>query len=180
MSPRDSSNGDLPKKSWRERDAGRNRSKHVSSDPSPAGAARAREQSAGAKAALERAFNDGLVAKLVAVKTGTVPLTAATDQRPELLKKIRITEARADVNKLIDELLGLAADLPNDWEVLTRCLDHNRDEVVRMALDKMDALLAKERPKRAASLAMRLSGLEADTSDDDVRAVAERVRGKLS
>lgn len=174
-----SDDSDRPKKSWRERDAQRNRSKHVSSDSTPAGAAKARDQSAGAKAALERAFSDGLVSKLVKEKLGAPP-TVSDEKRPELLKKIRITEARADVNKLIDELLALSSELPHDWEVLTRCLDHDRDEVVRSALDKMDALLAKERPKRAASLAMRLSGLEADTSDDDVRALAERVRGKLA
>lgn len=208
-----------PKKSWRERDAQRNHSKHTSSGDGRQESPKALQSSASARAALDRAFNDGLIAKLVAqreaaktsageptppaeleaaavgMSAGAVagsagsagggvarrvaPVSPGDSQRPELMKKIRITEARAEVNALIDELYSISSELPHDWEILTRSLDHDRDEIVRASLVRMETLLVKERPPRRASLVQRLIGLIADTSDDDVRNLAEDVRQKL-
>lgn len=207
-----------PKKSWREMDAGRNRSKHVSSPAARAESPKALASSASARAALDRAFNDGLIGKLIAQREQTAaervsagpmepngapmvdiveatgngaaspvaaprrvssPTVGGDQRRPELMKKIRICEARSEVNALIDELLALPSELPSDWEILTRALDHDKDEVIRASLSRMDSLLGREKPPRRASLLQRLIGLAADTADDEVRSLADGIRAKL-
>jgi hypothetical protein len=203
MAPRDSGDDDRPKKSWRERDAQRNRSRHVSQDPRPAQSKRERDSSGQARAALERAFSDGLVSKLVQHKLGapTDPAAEAArsvdpkdlaaglsavrsageggTQRSALLKKIRITESPSEVNQLIDELLAQGGELPPDWDVLIRALDHRRDTVVQKALERMTSLITTDRPPRRGALLQRLIGLLSETDDDDVRSLAEGLREKV-
>jgi hypothetical protein len=165
-----------PKKSWRDVDRGRDRSRHVSGEPRK-DAPWQRERSHQARAALERAFSDGLVSKFVSQKEAGAPTEDQT-RRPQLLKKIRVSESRAEVNAAIDELLAFSG-FPDDWDVLVRALDHNRDAVVLRALEHIEELLGREVPPRKGALGQRLVGLIAMTLDDDVRALAERVRSKL-
>jgi hypothetical protein len=174
MSPRDRDDEDRPKKSWREIDRQRDHSRHVSaSKPEPR---RVREQSHQSRAALERAFRDGLVARLVSEKGADLP-SQEKSRRPELVKKIRMSEGRAEVNALLDELLSFST-LPDDWDVLVRALDHHRPEVVKAALEQILKLLATERPARKASLVQRVKGL-AEGEDEDLRELAEKVRAAL-
>jgi hypothetical protein len=172
MSERDE--GDRPKKSWREIDKMRDRSRHTSSSGKPQNAPRERDRSKQARSALDRAFSDGLVSELVARKEGG-SLPEDSSKRPALLKKIRISESRAEVNAAIDELLS-GGDFPDDWDVLVRALDHGKAEVVRRALERIDQLLARERPPRRAALLQRVIGLADTSDDDDVRDLAAKVR----
>lgn len=173
MSERDDDD-DRPKRSWREIDRMRDRSRHVSTDR-PA-SKRAREASTQSRAALERAFRDGLVSRLVMEKEkGEAPIEKS--RRPELIKKIRMTESPAEVNALIDELLSFST-FPDDWDVLVRALDHPKAEVQRAALEHIQRLLETERPARKASLLQRAIFL-AESDDDAVRELAERVKATL-
>jgi hypothetical protein len=174
MSQRDKDDDDRPKKSWREIDRQRDHSRHVSGTKPEA--KRVREESHQSRAALDRAFRDGVVGRLVAEK-GASPPTPEKSRRPDLLKKIRITEARSEVNALIDELLSFST-LPDDWDVLVRALDHNRPEVVGAALEHVLKLLATERPARKASLLQRVIGLT-ESDDDEIRELSEKVRAAL-
>jgi hypothetical protein len=176
MSERDRvGDGDRPRKSWREIDKMRDRSRHVGGER-PA-SPRDRERSKMSRAALDRAFRDGLVGKLIAEKeAGAAPPDRS--RRPELVKKIRTAESRAEVNAAIDELLSFS-DFPDDWDVLVRALDHDKPEVLTRALARLEALLQRERPARRASLLQRVIGLADGAEDGEVREAAARVRDAL-
>jgi hypothetical protein len=175
MSERDD-DGERPKKSWRELDRMRDRSKHVGG-AKPAEAPRERERSKMSRTALDRAFTDGLVGKLVAAKEGgSIPEDKS--KRPELLKKIRISESRAEVNAAIDELLAFS-DFPDDWDVLIRALDHDKSDVLQRALTRLAKLLETERPPRRGALLQRVIGLAENADEDEVRELATKLRQTL-
>jgi hypothetical protein len=51
---------------------------------------------------------------------------------------------------------------------------------VRAALDSLQRLLARDKPRRSRSLAIQLSILEDTCSDDDLCALARSLRAALS
>jgi hypothetical protein len=153
------------------------------------------------RAALERAFAEGKVDELAAYlapirdpspstpspptpsptapsppATTTVPGDPARAEKKDLLAAIRAADTADDANKAIDRWRTRFSDLPADPEILEKALAHPDATVVLSALSALDKLLATTRPRRTRSLCMQLSILESTSSDDDVSALAKRLR----
>ncbi len=99
--------------------------------------------------------------------------------RQELLAKIRGAEGGHEVTAAVDRFLAEFEQLPADYEVLEKALDHRKSEVVLRALEQLESALARSKPRRNRSLLMKLAMLEENHDDEDVCALAARVRALL-
>jgi hypothetical protein len=175
---------DRPKKSWREIDASKDRSSHRKDDRPKAGT-RAAQRSSAAQAqyrsALDKLFDGGGAApgsgwsKVLP----EMPKDPATEGRQELIRAVRTATGRAQVVKAVAALLE-KFPLPDDPDVLAQVILHDDDEIVRTALEKLDALLPLRTPSGKAVLGTRLRTLEDDPDrGSEVRALAGKVRRKV-
>jgi len=107
------------------------------------------------------------------------PRDPEREQKQKLLARIREAEGREAISRAIDAFLGKFSKLPDDYEVLTKCLGHRSDERVRLSLDRLSVLIERDKPRRARTLAAQLRILEDTHGDPEIRALAGRVRARL-
>jgi hypothetical protein len=100
-------------------------------------------------------------------------------ERQKLLARIKEAEGREPVTRAVDAYLGKYDKLPDDYEVLTKCLAHKNDTRVNDTLDQLSRMLGAEKPRRARTLAAQLRFLEDTHGDPEIRASAARVRAQL-
>lgn len=174
---------DRPKKSWREIDAGKDRSSHRRDDK-PRQGTKAAQRSASAqqqyRSALEKLFDGGSAATTAgwAKVLPEMPKDPASEGRQEMLRDIRKATGRAAVEKAVAALLE-RFPLPDDPDILVQVLVHSDDDLVRQALARLDALLPLRTPAGKAVLDGRLRTLEDDQDrDPDVRSLAGQIRRK--
>ncbi|HEY7956921.1 MAG: hypothetical protein ACHQ17_11525 [Polyangia bacterium] len=198
MSDRDR---ERPKKSWREIDAQRDGTRRSSPRPedsrSTASADRASKQY---RAELDALFAKGEVGKLaeklaqpVRQPPGLVdaprpkgapepqaaePEKPVDDPRAVLRKKILTALGRDEISRAVDRYVK-AHGLPRDFEVLEQALEHVKEDRVTEALQTLESMLAREKPKRSRTLAGKLRLLEETAGDAELRAFAARVRAML-
>lgn len=175
---------DRPKKSWRERDAAKDRSSHRRDD-APRPGTRAAQRSSAAqqqyRSALEKLFDGGGAGAGAGWSKvlPEMPKDPTTEGRQDLLRAVRTAAGRTQVEKAVAALLARFA-LPDDPDVLAQVLVHGDDALVRQALEKLDALLPLRTPAGKAVLETRLRTLEEDPDrDSDVRTLAGQVRRKV-
>jgi hypothetical protein len=166
-----------PKKSWRERDKGRDRSRHTNT-----AADREREnfQKTTAytryKVNLERAFSGGGMTGALREKLN--PGTEGEDKEKKL-KAMRQAEAPAAFVQAVDAYLA-AYELPDDAFLLDRALEHPKAAVQLLALARLETMRDEGRlPKPPASLKIRLDSLSLTSDEPDVQDAASRLRKKL-
>ncbi len=138
-----------------------------SATPAPPAAAPAPAEEAGAAAAP------------LAASQPSSPRDPDRDQKLKLLAKIREAEGREAVTRAVDGFLGRYPRLPDDFEILTKCLGHRSDERVRDTLAQLTALMERDKPRRARALVASLRILEDTHGDPEIRAHAGRVRALL-
>jgi hypothetical protein len=198
------SDRDRPKKSWREIDARRDGAGRGAA-PSPREASADAKASRAHRAALDALFEKGELGRY-AEKLGlgapkaseparAAPAAGPAEPRPEppkpsaasakeqervaLRKKILEGTSREAVGRAFDRYVK-AHGMPKDWELLERGLEHPRDERLAEVLVELEALLARERPRRTRTLDGRLR-LIAETHDDaELRGRAQALRNRLS
>lgn len=107
------------------------------------------------------------------------PKDPEREQKQKLLAKIRECEGRDAITRAIDAFVGRYSKLPDDVEILTKCLGHKSDERVSEALVQLTVLVGKDKPRRARTLAAQLRILEDTHGDPEIRACAAKVRGRL-
>jgi hypothetical protein len=192
---------DRPKKSWREIDAQRDRSGGQSPKrgENPRSAAQNERSSKQYRAALDALFEKGEVGKLAEKLAAPIrqppalqdmpkpkaapqpvekPAPVAEDPRSILRKKIVTAIGREEISRAVDKYVK-AHGMPEDFEVLEQALEHQKPERIAEALNVLDVLLGKEKPKRSRTLAGKLRFLEETSDDDELRATAARIRAKL-
>jgi hypothetical protein len=108
-----------------------------------------------------------------------LPRDPDREQKQKLLAKIREAEGREAVTRAVDTFLGRYPRLPDDFEILTKCLGHRSDERVRETLAQLTLLMERDKPRRARTLAASLRILEETHGDPEIRAHAGRVRSLL-
>jgi hypothetical protein len=212
VSERDRDRGERSKKSWREIDAQRDRSR---SGGAPSGGARApglssERSSKQYRAALDALFEKGEVAKFAEKLTSPPPRSTpaplpaapapaeseprraapvesapaapkpspADEARAVLRKKILTALGRDEITRAVDRYVK-AHGLPADFEVLEQALDHQKEERVREVLAALDALLAREKPKRSRTLAGKLRFIEETSDDAELKTQAAALRARL-
>jgi hypothetical protein len=168
-----------PKKSWRERDKGRDRSRHTNT-----AADREREnfQKTTAytryKQSLERVFSGGGMSGALREKLN--PEGEGKDKdKEEKLKAMRQAEAPAAFVQAVDTYLA-GYELPDDAFLLDRALEHPKIEVQLLALARLQAMRDEGRlAKPPASLKIRLDSLSLTSDESEVQEAASRLRKKL-
>ena len=99
------------------------------------------------------------------------------DGRAALRKKVVEALGRDEISRAVDKYVK-AHGWPNDFEVLEQALEHNKSDRQTEAMDALEKLLEREKPKRSRTLAGKLRFIE-ETSDGDLRDQAARIRAKL-
>lgn len=108
-----------------------------------------------------------------------VPRDPDREAKQKLLAKIREAEGREAVTRAVDAFVSKYPKLPDDVEILTKCLGHRSDDRVRCTLDQLSTLVERDKPRRARTLVAQLRMLEDTHGDPDIRAQAGRVRARL-
>jgi hypothetical protein len=107
------------------------------------------------------------------------PKDPERENRMKMMVRIRESEGRDLITKAVDAYLARWNKLPEDYEVLTKTLSHKNDDRVREALDCLESLIPRDKPRRGRTLVAQLRFLEDTHGDPDIRAQAARVRGLL-
>ena len=169
--------GERPKKSFRERDANRNKSRHVNT---ASDRERERFEKTTAytsyKQKLERVFSGGELSE--AMRDRLDP-TGEGKEKDLKLKAIRLAETPKAFAEALDAYL-VGHEFPDDLYLLDRALEHPKVAVQLRALERLDALRAEGKlAKPPATLKMRLDGLALNADDGEVQDAAGALRKKL-
>ncbi len=97
------------------------------------------------------------------------------ETRLKLIAKLRDAEGRDAITRAT-EALAARFPIPDDFELLTRLLEHRDDGRVTYALERLGVMLRKEQPRRGRALAAQLRFLEETSDEADVRSKAAEVR----
>lgn len=147
---RDNDDDEREKKSWRERDAERNRSRHVVHEkPAAPKAFHAKRDLTVAKKALTELFS------------GKKNKEQTVAWKKVLEGQGRIFSTRAD--KYV-ETFGI----PNEWDDLLRLLDHRDAPFVRTVLDKMMDRVMNETPTKKDLLVGKLRVLKIERDEPEL------------
>ena len=95
-----------------------------------------------------------------------------------LRKKVLESLGRDEITRSIDRYVK-AHGWPNDFEILEQALEHNKSDKQNEAMDQLDKLLAKEKPKRSRTLAGKLRLIEETSDSPELREQAAKIRSKL-
>ena len=109
-----------------------------------------------------------------------VPGDPARAEKRELLAAIKSAENAEDAARAIDRWHKRFGDLPANAEILEKALGHRDPAVLRAALLALEGLISREKPRRSRTLIMQLSILEDTCADDELCALAARLRHALA
>ncbi len=101
------------------------------------------------------------------------------DNRLKMIAKIKEAEGREPITRAVDAYFARYPKLPDDYEVLTKVLSHKNDDRVRETLAQLDAMITREKPRRARTLVGQLRILEDTHTDSEIRSTAAAVRARL-
>jgi hypothetical protein len=139
----------------------------------------------GPSAAAQAAQTSGAAGDAATVTPPLPPTPTAVVRDPErenkqkLLGKIREAESRDAVTRSVDAFLGKYEKLPDDVEILTKCLGHKSDDRLRMTLVQLTIIIERDKPRRARTLIAQLRMIEETHGDPEMRAQAGQVRARL-
>lgn len=174
---------DRPRKSWREIDRARGRSRHTSSsDRSDRDQERLERSQAyrSYKANLDKFFEGGATAAPGGLKALLDP-TGEKSARARAIEEIQ--KASAEDRRKWSELVKAFVEeheLPPDPYLLTEFLGHPRERVADKALARIEQLLDEGALKKIPpSLDQQLRSLELTADDEDLRSRATDLRAKL-
>jgi hypothetical protein len=107
------------------------------------------------------------------------PKDPERENRMKMLMKIREAEGRDPITKAVDAFLAKFPKLPDDFEILTKCLAHKDDDRIVGALEQLTGMLAREKPRRGRTLLAQLRFIEETHGDPAIRTQAGALKGKL-
>lgn len=175
------------KKSWKEIDQQRDRSTHVQRKDERAVKLPEGRSSRRYRAALENAFRIGSMGKVVEKLSQNPDAPTASDasaektdsaQRParqKLIHSVTSAATTADTVEALNRLLEWY-ELPEDFDLLTRALEHPDDKVKLRSMEIMERMLATTKPRRSGVLKARLMLIQDDTNTgEELLSMAERV-----
>jgi hypothetical protein len=153
------------KKSWRERDAEKDRSRHLSASPKPAEKVpfKVKRDESAAKAALNDLFN-----------------AKKSKERESAWKKVFEGPLKT-FSLRVDNFVGKFG-LPKDWDDMLRLLDHKDSGFISTILDRMIEMAPQESPIRRDLLTGKLRVLKLERDEPDLVdkfSIAERTLSAL-
>jgi hypothetical protein len=183
---------DRDKRDWREIDRKKDRSTHRQDQRKPKNPKRPTRASGRYRAALERAFESGDLGKVAERLTSNSPTEVPGEEaankrkkggrkpsKQKLMHQITGATDRKDLVKKLDKLIEHYG-LPDEFDVLTRALEHPDEAVLEKVLVHLKELLEQEKPRRAGTLKARLRLLEEDyDTPEDLKELAVEVQKLL-
>lgn len=175
---------DKPKRSWRDIDRNKDRSKHRQPDRpavSPKNKVRADSASKVYKSQLD-AFFEGKAKAPEHVKEKLIAIAETTPESKERLEGLRaikeaVTSSAADA--AVAAYL-LAWELPPDFDVISQVLVCANEDHVRLALETLGALLADKRvPRHTQLLEQRLRRVKTLSDDPELAKTADDLIKKI-
>jgi hypothetical protein len=151
------------KRSWREIDRNKDRSAHRAEPAAPHRGPRSPvAASRSHRSALDHLFSSGKVGELVKQRDQQTGVAAEDPDGPSRRSLTARIEQAADREAKIAALDAYLArfSLPADFDLLCHVLDHPDPDVVGEALDRIEALLETEPPRRARTLIAQLKILQ--------------------
>jgi len=111
---------------------------------------------------------------------GRIPKsTKASTSRLRLIRTVINAEDSKMLSEAIDELVA-SFGLPDDWEVLARVLEHDNEDLVIGAVEKMSGLLAKTaKIPRRFTTKERLRSIGQTASSGHLRELATELEARL-
>src|SRR5207248_5154171 len=97
------------------------------------------------------------------------------DGRAALRKKVIEALGRDEITRAVDRYVK-AHGWPNDFEILEQALEHHKDARQAEAMEQLEKLLSREKPKRSRTLAGKLRFIEETSDSTDLREQAARIR----
>ena len=180
---------DRDKKNWREIEKKKDRGAHAQQERKPLYPKKPTRASERYKAALDKAFEAGDLGKaaerLAAESTSPVPGEPESNKKgrkpskQKLISRIKQSAKRSETIEAIDELLE-HYEMPDDFDVFTRALEHPDESIVEDTLKRLLNLLNDQKPRRSGELRGRLRIMEEDLERaDEIKSLAEAALRKL-
>ncbi|MBW2731102.1 MAG: hypothetical protein JRH20_01845 [Deltaproteobacteria bacterium] len=132
------------------------------------------------RAALDRAFNSGKIGALIKEQTEEEGTEKTPDDasRIKLLHAISTAEDRASITKAVDAYLE-KYELPDDANVLAKAVHHRKAGIQLTAMQKLNALLDTEKPKRVRALVGQLKMIRDMADEREMEELADRLIDRL-
>jgi membrane protein involved in colicin uptake len=176
--PRYNDDDDRPRRTWREIDKQKDRSKHRQEDRPIADKkkqVRAKSASQVYRSKLDAFFEgEGKAPEHVKEKIEAVKKSDQKgDSRAAALKAIKEANSSAAADKAVAAYLT-EWEIPPDYDILCQVLTCSEEKYVGMAMDQLSKMLAERHiPRRAALLEQRLRRVKTLSEDRDLQDKAE-------
>ena len=176
------------KKSWKEIDRNKDRSKHTGrrTVDNPMGPRAKRAVKLGYssyKSSLDKLFDEGVMTdglkKTLGRHADAATGAKATDgSRTDLLRKMKKASDFKKFLDLVAKYRKAGFSYPDDFELLIRLLDHPDEDVLLEVLEALEGALQRKACKRVGVIRQRLDILE-DIVSDEALDVMDRIRDYL-
>jgi len=172
------SDEERPRKSWREIDKAKDRSRHRQEDRP----VRERRSGPGSqksyRATLDRLFKTGKIAELVEQRAPGTTGESGGETRLKQLARIKQAVGRDAVTQEVDAYLE-GNELPDDMEILEKVLEHRRAALQLDAMQRIERLLDREPPRRARTMMAQLKLIRDLGDDPELAQLATRLISRL-
>ena len=175
------SDDERPRKSWRDIDKQKDSSQHRREDKPVVENKRGPGSQKSYRAQLDRLFETGKIADLVAQRTPdeAAQKGASGDNRIKMLGAIKRAMDRDSISCEVDAYTAKFGELPDDLEILEKALEH-RDPARQLdAIRRIDALLDREQPRRKRAMVGQLKLIRDVSEDEGAVALAKKLLGRL-
>ncbi len=165
------------KKSWRDVDRGRDTSRHRDNREARPSPAQLESATAAYKRKLDAFFDEGIVPEHMKDKIGKK--SEPPSERQQLIRAIRQADSGRPLNKAVDAFLE-KFELFEDMALLLRVLEHPKDPVLLLAIERVEAFVESGQAVPKKDLYRRkLEGLEYSSFDPRVQRRAVALAAKL-
>jgi hypothetical protein len=170
------------KKSWREIDAGRDKSAHRRVEK-PGTTPYEKRTNKSYKAELDRFFDHGVAStriKGLMNQAGTAP-AAGEAENPERVKLLRKIRQAATFDSFVEAVNTLRRDhgIPRDVDVLSRMLEHPDEEAIQEALAALLEIAPRFNMMQVKALKSRLTALETASQNPQTLEQVAQLKAKL-
>ena len=133
------------------------------------------------KRALDALFDKGEAADFIKEKLAAAGIESeGPSERTELMRAVRKAKVGKELEQALDAFLA-KYELPDDLELLLRCLEHPADKVLLLALDLIWKQVELGNPLPSKPLfVQRLKGIEIASFDPRVQRKAAKILAKIA
>jgi hypothetical protein len=174
------SDGDRPKKSWREIDASRDRSSGRAPRRDPEERSRQKVEKTAAyskyKSQLDKLFTPGGAALPEAMRAKLGPTTPEAEAKKSALEALKANPAEEALRACVDQ----GVSLPEDPRLLMSLLDVKDEALLRPVLEALIALVEGGKKPNRMLLIQKLDSFANRVTDDELLALAKELKSAIA